>query len=77
MKRREFMNQGACLGIAVVAASVPHSVTHVLSKVEGAFATDTRLTPPAKGKIPVAFAIGRRHRHRLRRAMGSLSGRHG
>jgi transcriptional regulator GlxA family with amidase domain len=57
MKRREFMNQGACLGMAVVAASVPHSVTHVFSRVEGAFATDTRLTPPAKGKIPVAFAI--------------------
>ena len=57
MKGREFMNQGACLGIAVAAASVPNSVTHVLSTVGGALATGTRLTPPAKGKIPVAFAI--------------------
>ena len=57
MKRREFMNQGACLGMVVAAASVPNSFTHVLSTVEGAFTTGTRLTPPAKGKIPVAFAI--------------------
>ena len=46
MKRREFINNTACFGV-VVAATPLNSL---------AFASD-KLTPPAKGKIPVAFAI--------------------
>lgn len=46
MKRREFINNTACLGV-VVAATPLNSL---------AFASN-KLTPPAKGKIPVAFAI--------------------
>jgi len=52
MKRREFINQSACLGVVVAAASLPNVLA-------GNFLTPeaSRLTPPAKGKIPVAFAI--------------------
>ena len=47
MKRREFINQSACLGVVVATGSIPN-----------VFAADaSKLTPPAKGKIPVAFAI--------------------
>ena len=48
MKRREFMNQTASLGIV---AALPYSFTANL--LSGA----NKLTPPVKGKIPVAFAI--------------------
>jgi len=47
MKRREFMSQSA--GFVVVAAALPNSALSV--------ATANKLTPPEKGKIPVAFAI--------------------
>jgi transcriptional regulator GlxA family with amidase domain len=47
MKRREFMNQTAAFG--VVAACMPNALAGKIS-VE-------KLTPPAKGKIPVAFAV--------------------
>jgi transcriptional regulator GlxA family with amidase domain len=52
MKRREFMCQTASAGVVVVAAgSFPHALT-------GNFlSANSKLTPPAKGKIPVAFAI--------------------
>ena len=52
MKRREFINQSACLGAVVAAGSLPNVLA-------GNFLTPevTKLTPPAKGKIPVAFAI--------------------
>ncbi len=53
MKRREFMNQTASLGIIAAAVSLPDSLT---SKLLPATA-DNKLTPPAKGKIPVAFTI--------------------
>jgi len=46
MKRREFINTTACFGV-VVATTPLNSL---------AFASN-KLTPPAKGKIPVAFAI--------------------
>ena len=46
MKRREFINTSACFG-AVIATTPLNSL---------AFTTN-KLTPPAKGKIPVAFAI--------------------
>jgi transcriptional regulator GlxA family with amidase domain len=47
MKRREFIHQSTCLGVVVAAGSVPNFLTSAASK----------LTPPAKGKIPVAFTI--------------------
>jgi len=53
MKRRDFMSQTASLGVVAAAGSV----TNVFA---GNFPTPdaaARLTPPAKGKIPVAFAI--------------------
>ena len=48
MKRREFINQTA--GFGIVAACIPNTLA-------GSFLPDNKLTPPAKGKIPVAFAI--------------------
>lgn len=47
MKRREFMSQSA--GFGVVAAAWPASALSL--------AAANKLTPPEKGKIPVAFAI--------------------
>src|ERR1041385_8498464 len=47
MKRREFMSQSA--GFVAVAAALPNSALLV--------AAPNKLTPPEKGKIPVAFAI--------------------
>jgi transcriptional regulator GlxA family with amidase domain len=53
MKRREFMNQTASIGVVVAAASLPKSFTgNFFSAL-----SSSKLTPPAKGKIPVAFAI--------------------
>lgn len=46
MKRREFINHTACFGVVVATTSL-NSL---------AFSSN-KLTPPAKGKIPVAFAI--------------------
>jgi transcriptional regulator GlxA family with amidase domain len=45
MKRRDFMSSTACLGVVI--ATTPLDL----------FAAGNKLTPPAKGKIPVAFAI--------------------
>ena len=50
MKRREFMNRSASFGVVVATGSLPNVLT-------GNFLPAARLTPPAKGKIPVAFAI--------------------
>lgn len=52
MKRREFINQSACLGVVVATGAVPDIFA-------GNFlAPDvSKLTPPVKGKIPVAFPI--------------------
>ena len=52
MKRREFINQSACLGVVVAAGSLPNVLAGNFLTPEAA-----KLTPPAKGKIPVAFAI--------------------
>lgn len=46
MKRRDFINHTACFGVVVAATPLDSF----------AFATK-KLTPPAKGKIPVAFAL--------------------
>ena len=48
MKRREFMSQSASLGVVIAAGSLTPTWS---------FASAGKLTPPAKGKIPVAFAI--------------------
>lgn len=53
MKRREFMSQTAGFGVVAAAASLPNSLINPVS-IE---ASGSKLTPPAKGKIPVAFAI--------------------
>jgi transcriptional regulator GlxA family with amidase domain len=59
MKRRQFINQTASLGIVAAAAvSLPDSLTGKLfSQPVSAETVSNKLTPPVKGKIPVAFAI--------------------
>jgi transcriptional regulator GlxA family with amidase domain len=62
MKRREFIGHSAGLGIIAAAASLPISFPSAVESVFSAYAAASatisdRLTPPAKGKIPVAFAI--------------------
>jgi transcriptional regulator GlxA family with amidase domain len=58
MKRRQFMNQTASLGIVAAAASLPGSLTGKLfSQPQSTETVSNKLTPPVKGKIPVAFAI--------------------
>lgn len=56
MKRREFMNQTASLGVVLAASSVPASLMSINPPVP-IERSSSKLTPPAKGKIPVAFAI--------------------
>ena len=53
MKRRDFIQQTTGLGVVVAAGTLPFSVIPPVS-IE---ASTSKLTPPAKGKIPVAFAI--------------------
>jgi transcriptional regulator GlxA family with amidase domain len=52
MKRREFISQSACLGVVVATGSVSNVVAMNSLTPEA-----SKLTPPAKGKIPVAVAI--------------------
>ena len=54
MKRREFMNRSASFGVVAAVASLPESIACALTPAES---NANKLTPPAKGKIPVAFAI--------------------
>ena len=54
MKRRDFMSQTAGFGVVMAATSLPAS--GLISPVS-IDASNSKLTPPAKGKIPVAFAI--------------------
>ena len=57
MNRRDFIGHTATLGvIAAAVTTLPASVTSVGSAF-AVFPDAGRLTPPAKGKIPVAFAI--------------------
>ena len=56
MKRREFITQTASLGVVVAAAGTPGSPFSVIPPVS-IETSSSKLTPPAKGKIPVAFAI--------------------
>src|SRR4030095_7692071 len=57
MKGRSFMNQSAGLAALVAASTLPESLARPLSTLSFAEVTASKLTPPAKGKIPVAFAI--------------------
>lgn len=55
MKRREFIHQSAGLGMVVAAGALPTMSSVILPvSIE---TSSTKLTPPAKGKIPVAVAI--------------------
>src|SRR5262245_28729717 len=57
MNRRDFIGHTATLGvIAAAVTTLPASVTSVGSAF-AVFPDAGRLSPPAKGKIPVAFAI--------------------
>ena len=56
MKRREFIQQTAGLGVVVAAGALPALPFSVIPPVSME-ASSSKLTPPAKGKIPVAFAI--------------------
>lgn len=53
MKRREFINQSAGLGVLVAAGSLTPALLSANPQPDVA----GKLTPPAKGKIPVAFTI--------------------
>ena len=59
MKRRDFMGQSAGFGMIVAAAVLPDSISSAVDSVDtlASIAIADKLTPPAKGKIPVAFAI--------------------
>ncbi len=57
MKRREFMNQTASLGVVVAGASLPGSFLGEFLPSPSLAVANNKLTPPAKGKIPVAVAI--------------------
>src|SRR5215203_5899516 len=60
MKRREFINRSATLGVVVATASLSDAFTGNAFSAIGPPAitvAGNKLTPPAKGKIPVAFAI--------------------
>ena len=56
MKRRSFMNHSAGLAALVAASTLPDSLARPLSALSFE-TTAAKLTPPAEGKIPVAFAI--------------------
>jgi len=56
MKRREFITQTAGLGVVVAAAGAPGYPFSIIPPVS-IDSSSSKLTPPAKGKIPVAFAI--------------------
>jgi len=56
MKRRSFMTKSAGFAALVTAATLPESFARPLSTLSFAESA-SKLTPPAKGKIPVAFAI--------------------
>jgi transcriptional regulator GlxA family with amidase domain len=57
MKRRQFMTHTASLGVVVAAASLPDAGKFLLNAPPCTLVAANKLTPPAKGKIPVAFAI--------------------
>jgi transcriptional regulator GlxA family with amidase domain len=56
MRRREFIGQTTGLGVCVAAGGMSRPFFSVIPPVP-IETSSTKLTPPAKGKIPVAFAI--------------------
>jgi transcriptional regulator GlxA family with amidase domain len=58
MRRREFMSQSAGFGVVAAAACIPNTLAgKFLPDIPLTAAAGNKLTPPEKGKIPVAFAI--------------------
>jgi transcriptional regulator GlxA family with amidase domain len=62
MKRRDFMGQTTGFGVLAAAACLPGSLTSAITSEDSVASSlptgrSGRITPPAKGKIPVAFAI--------------------
>ncbi len=58
MKRREFMSHGAGFGVVAAAACIPNTLAgKFLPESALSAGAANKLTPPEKGKIPVAFAI--------------------
>ena len=59
MKRRDFIGESAGFGMIVAAAVLPSSISSTVDSMDtlASITIADRLTPPAKGKIPVAFAI--------------------
>ena len=58
MKRREFMGQTAGFGVVAAAACIPNTLAgKFLPDSALSVAAGNKLTPPEKGKIPIAFAI--------------------
>jgi transcriptional regulator GlxA family with amidase domain len=64
MRRRDFLTSTSAVGLGMMAASLPSAITESATKAEKKISTvtatvDNKLTPPSKGKIPVAFLISR------------------
>ncbi|HEY0367300.1 MAG TPA: DJ-1/PfpI family protein [Pyrinomonadaceae bacterium] len=58
MRRREFMGQTAGFGVFAAAACIPNTLAgKFLPDSALSVAAGNKLTPPEKGKIPIAFAI--------------------
>ena len=57
MKRRDFMNQTASLGMLMAVGSLPGSLRGEFLPPDETSTVTRKLTPPTKGKIPVAFTI--------------------
>src|SRR6185436_19618758 len=59
MKRRDFLGQSAAFSMICASAVIPASLSSVVNPLAelANISMSDRLMPPAKGKIPVAFAI--------------------
>lgn len=57
MRRREFMSQSAGFGVVAAAACIPNTLAGKYLPATALSIAAGKLTPPEKGKIPVAVAI--------------------
>ena len=57
MKRRDFVTSTAAMGMVMAAASMPDMFSSSNTIGASSVASGNKLTPPAKGSIPVAVAI--------------------
>lgn|SRR5262245_211401 len=55
MRRRQFLKNTSTMGVAMIASVIPQP--DIADRQERSPASNNGLTPPAEGKIPVAFAI--------------------